>query len=82
MPDTRPTIRLILQCNRCGLEWIKKADDFCPACNLRERIAQEIEEYRLALPIDTPAYGDGTRSRDDMSWALAQVRDRIARGGA
>jgi hypothetical protein len=52
--------------------------------NLRTQIADEVEAYRRSLTEDIPTYHDPTvmRNADDMSWALAQVRDRIAHGGA
>jgi hypothetical protein len=43
--------------------------------NTAEKIAQAIERARIALPDETPSYHGTTRSRDDMSFALAQARD-------
>jgi hypothetical protein len=47
---------------------------------LRAQIAADIEEFRVSLPIETPALSGTVRDRDDMSWVLAMVRDRVARG--
>ena len=44
------------------------------------RASDEVEEFRLGLPLATKAYTGGWRSRDDMSWVLAMVRDRIKKG--
>ena len=46
---------------------------------VRAQIAAEIEAFRVALPEETPSHYGTTRNRDDMSWALAKVRDRVAR---
>ena len=46
----------------------------------RARASDEVEEFRLGLPLATKAYTGGWRSRDDMSWVLAMVRDRIKKG--
>jgi hypothetical protein len=48
--------------------------------DLRAQIAADIEEFRVSLPIETPALSGTVRDRDDMSWVLAMVRDRVARG--
>lgn len=45
--------------------------------DVRKRIAQDIEKFRVGLPEVTENYSGGVRSRDDMSWALAMVRDLL-----
>jgi hypothetical protein len=45
--------------------------------SIRDQIADEVEVYRRALPDAIPSYYGTIRNSDDMSWALAQIRDRI-----
>ena len=45
-----------------------------------EKAVDKIEAFRVNLPEETKNYSGGIRSRDDMSWALAMVRDRLAKG--
>lgn len=44
-----------------------------------EAIAETVEEQRRALTDDISSYHGTIRNADDMSWVLAQARDRIVR---
>lgn len=47
---------------------------------MRAQIADEIEAFRRSMPDEVTAYHGAPRSLDDMSWVLAQARDRVKDG--
>jgi hypothetical protein len=79
-----PLIQLLLNHDRVD-DWGAMSEDELEeyidlSDAIRELISSEVEEFRLSLPAVTMSHYGTVRNRDSMSWALAQVRDRIARG--
>lgn len=47
---------------------------------MRAQIADEIEAFRRSMPEVVRSAIDGYRDTNDMSWVLAQARDRVKTG--